>query len=42
MTLKTKDYSHMREKRNGIIYTNYAKVEHYEQWMLDAQAKLED
>ena len=29
-------------KRNGIIYTNYAKVEHYEQWMLDAQAKLED
>ena len=29
-------------KRSGPIYTNYAKVEHVEQWMLDAQAKLED
>ncbi len=29
-------------KRSGPIYTNYAKVEHLEQWMLDAQAKLED
>lgn len=29
-------------ERNGLPYTNYAKVEHIEQWMLDAQAKLED
>ena len=28
--------------RNGLAYPNYAKVEHYEQWMLDAQAKLQD
>ena len=28
--------------RNGLSYPNYAKIEHYEQWMLDAQAKLED
>lgn len=28
--------------RNGHTYDNYAKVEHLEQWMLDAQAKLED
>ena len=29
-------------KRSGQVYTNYAKVEHVEQWMLDAQAKLQD
>ena len=28
--------------RNHVRYTNYAKVEHIEQWMLDMQAKLED
>ena len=26
--------------RKGATYDNYAKVEHIEQWMLDAQAKL--
>lgn len=28
--------------RNGLPYTNYAKVEHVEQWMLDAQTKLQN
>ena len=31
-----------RGKRDGPAYYNCAKVEHYEQWMLDTQAKLED
>ena len=30
-------------RRNGILsYHNYAKIEHIEQWMLNAQAKLQD
>jgi hypothetical protein len=29
-------------KRTGSFWDNYAKVEHIEQWMLDAQAKLKD
>ena len=29
-------------ERSGPIYSNYAKIEHIEQWMLDAQAKLQD
>ena len=28
--------------RNGLAYDNYARVEHHEQWMLDAQALLEN
>jgi hypothetical protein len=28
--------------RNGHTYDNYAKVKHIEQWMLDAQAELQD
>ena len=39
---KNKCLFYRNGKRDGPAYDNYAKVEHYAQWMLDAQAKLED